>query len=291
MKKPNYMIKSTMLFLIFIGLCGVVMAALPGVPHQFYGTVTTDGNPVADGLMITAEIGGEEIAATVTLDGSYGLSPDIFYVQDPDNNRQGETITFYVSDKEAGSAVFTNGGSTELNLDASGLEAPAFCGDGTCNGGETCSTCPTDCGSCNTGGGSTGGGSPIFAKGGDDDSGDDDSTTTTTLPEDDTKTDGTEINFEAASCVPEWDCSDWLDCINGQQKRVCVDINKCGDNTDKPDEVQECITPEQAVEDEGLEDITGAAVFGVGKTTLTVSLIAAIIVAVAVMLLIYRKNK
>jgi len=34
----------------------------------------------------------------------------------------------------------------------------AYCGDGICNNAETCSTCPSDCGTCDTGG-STGGGS------------------------------------------------------------------------------------------------------------------------------------
>ncbi|NOQ56240.1 MAG: hypothetical protein GQ477_05555 [Nanohaloarchaea archaeon] len=32
-----------------------------------------------------------------------------------------------------------------------------YCGDGTCNNGETCSTCATDCGSCSSSGGSSGG--------------------------------------------------------------------------------------------------------------------------------------
>ena len=37
-------------------------------------------------------------------------------------------------------------------------EYHAYCGDGTCNGNETCSTCPQDCGSCGGGGGGGGGG-------------------------------------------------------------------------------------------------------------------------------------
>jgi len=41
-------------------------------------------------------------------------------------------------------------------------EAPApSCGNGSCSGGETCSTCPADCGECGGGGGGGGGGAPI----------------------------------------------------------------------------------------------------------------------------------
>lgn len=34
-------------------------------------------------------------------------------------------------------------------------QCPTWCGDGTCNGEESCSTCSTDCGSCGGGGGCT----------------------------------------------------------------------------------------------------------------------------------------
>src|SRR5690606_15796501 len=36
--------------------------------------------------------------------------------------------------------------------------ATPYCGDGSCNNGETCSTCPGDCGSCGGSGGGDGGG-------------------------------------------------------------------------------------------------------------------------------------
>jgi PGF-pre-PGF domain-containing protein len=50
------------------------------------------------------------------------------------------------------------GGGKEHNATFS-LTVAAVCGDGVCNGGETCSSCPTDCGACpppTTGGGVTG---------------------------------------------------------------------------------------------------------------------------------------
>lgn len=56
----------------------------------------------------------------------------------------------------------TGTGYDPLTLDDIATITPLpFCGDGTCNGNETCSTCSGDCGSCppaNTGGGGGGGG-------------------------------------------------------------------------------------------------------------------------------------
>ncbi len=40
------------------------------------------------------------------------------------------------------------------------------CGNGSCSGGETCSSCPTDCGACPSGGGGGGGGGVILPAGG-----------------------------------------------------------------------------------------------------------------------------
>jgi len=45
------------------------------------------------------------------------------------------------------------------NLTVTVTSAPAVCGDGSCNGDESCSTCSSDCGTCpSTGGGGGGGG-------------------------------------------------------------------------------------------------------------------------------------
>lgn len=35
-------------------------------------------------------------------------------------------------------------------------------------------------------------------------------------------------------CSENWDCSEWSICINGFEKRVCVDLNSCGTNINKP---------------------------------------------------------
>lgn len=68
--------------------------------------------------------------------------------------------------------------------------ASLFCGDGTCNNGEDCSTCPADCGNCGGGGGGGGGGAP-------------------------TNND-------------DWDCSDCGECIDGTQECTCYHTIRTG---------------------------------------------------------------
>ncbi|MBN2126939.1 MAG: hypothetical protein JW703_00940 [Candidatus Diapherotrites archaeon] len=66
-----------------------------------------------------------------------------------------KTITFIASDEEG----LTDEKTMDLTITT---ETPGVCGDGTCNAGEDCSSCPADCGSCGStpsGGGGSGGGS------------------------------------------------------------------------------------------------------------------------------------
>jgi uncharacterized membrane protein YgcG len=55
-----------------------------------------------------------------------------------------------------------NNGRCDVAIGEDFMTAPedcVICGDGVCNGGESCSSCSSDCGSCNSGGGSGGGSS------------------------------------------------------------------------------------------------------------------------------------
>ncbi|XOB42349.1 MAG: hypothetical protein ACKKMP_03250 [Candidatus Nealsonbacteria bacterium] len=101
---------------ISVLLTPIWVLAAPGIPHQFFGTVDFSNGPAPTGLEVTAKI-DEESAATATVsEGKYGYNP-IFYVPDPDNNRQGETINFFVNGIDTGETyVFKNGASTNLNL-------------------------------------------------------------------------------------------------------------------------------------------------------------------------------
>ena len=45
-----------------------------------------------------------------------------------------------------------------------------------------------------------------------------------------------------SSCTPNWNCTEWSECIDGEEIRSCVDFNLCGNDSTKPDEIQECET-------------------------------------------------
>ncbi len=125
----------------------------PGIPHQFYGEVVVNNTLVPDNNIIIAAIGGNYYS-TVTKDGFYGFSPNIFYVEDPDGNRLGKTISFYLGGRvingvfdfrgvPVGNVEFENNGFDQLDISTT-----TTCNDGYCIGDETCSSCPGDCGVC-----------------------------------------------------------------------------------------------------------------------------------------------
>lgn len=96
--------------------------AIPGVPNQFYGYVTINGKAAPDGSIVVAKIGGLEVARTTTKDGKYGYDP-IFYVDDPNNDRSGKLVKFYVNGVDTGEFwYFCNGCSTRLDLSAQAQE-------------------------------------------------------------------------------------------------------------------------------------------------------------------------
>jgi len=142
-------IKCFLFFSVVLAL-GFAVAA-PGIPHQFYGDVIVNGEAV-DGNIIVAKVGNEYYRG-ISGDGSYGVAPGIFYVEDPNGNRAGELINFYLGGRFVGEiyeggllvgdASFITNGLTRLDIDTT-----TFCGDGYCVGNETCSVCEIDCGIC-----------------------------------------------------------------------------------------------------------------------------------------------
>lgn len=139
-KKQNIL---TGLFTVFL-LCSIA-SATPSIPHQFYGSVYVNNQPVSDNTVLTASI-DEENYPTITRNSLYGKNPaPVFYVPDPDGDRKDKTITFLISGMTLDTYTFQNNGYTELNFNIT-----TECGDGYCIGGETCESCSQDCGECPT---------------------------------------------------------------------------------------------------------------------------------------------
>lgn len=220
-------------------LSGAVFAApnvpLPGMPHRFFGDVTSNGNSVPNGIAVTAKVDGVQVSGVTTLNSVYGgeHNSEIFYVQDPLQDRSGKTIEFFVSGIKVGEAAFASGASTQLDFEVPGL---TFCGDGTCSSSESCSSCVSDCGTCSSSSGSSG---SSGSGGGSKSSG---SSSGSYVP-------AAAKEEVIVECTPEWECSDWYECINGYQKRTCTDKNLCeGINeteTGKPEEGRQCAIPDE----------------------------------------------
>lgn len=184
-------------------------------PNLFYGTVKVNGIPAPDGVLISAQHQGKDVGGALTEDGEYFLTLAL------EPTEHGDTVELYIQGVKAGEGIFSTGTTIhEVNLSA---DIVNFCGDGICESGESCSSCSADCGACSppSGGGSPSGGG--FPTGGGDEEAEEETG------------DGT--------CVEDWICTDWNECFNSIQKRVCADVNRCGTEENKPVEIQDCLMP------------------------------------------------
>jgi len=109
-----------MRLLLLLALLPIAMA-VPGIPSDFYGTVTIDGAPAPAGTVVDAYIGAELFAQfTVTTAGSYGLMP--VTGDDPDTSGKeggvnGESVTFRVDNAIVSqTGTWAQGQSVEVNL-------------------------------------------------------------------------------------------------------------------------------------------------------------------------------
>ena len=48
------------------------------------------------------------------------------------------------------------------------------------------------------------------------------------------------ITFYNKKCTPDWECSEWHNCIKSVQARECIDTNECGSFEGRPDVVRSC---------------------------------------------------
>ena len=137
--------KSLLKVILFLGfafaLVPLITLAAPGIPHQFYGTVSySNGSAVLSGTVKAKKIDGVVVATGSITNGQYGYNPNLFFVTDPDGDRTGTTISFFVNDVETGAtAVFANGGYNNLNLSISGSSSTSNGSASTSGGGSTTS--------------------------------------------------------------------------------------------------------------------------------------------------------
>ncbi len=232
--------------------------AVPGLPNAFYGTVTWNGSPAPDGTTVTAKIDGVEVASTTTKDGKYGYNPTLV-INDPENDRTGSIINFFVNGVDTGqTGIFANGKVTPLNLVASGETTQPPSGGGPISPG----------------------GSGFVPSGG------------TTTPEGTPEEEGPEE--ETGACEERWVCDDWSECKEDKQTRVCEDVNKCGTDNDMPMMVQPC-TKEEQEKTETTEAGAGAGptgfFLGLSTTEWAIGGIIGIIVAVVIIFLIVRISR
>jgi len=108
-----------------------------------------------------------------------------------------------------------------------------YCGDGSCNADEDCTTCSVDCGECPVSPGGPGG-EGESGDGGEagDDIGGGGGAGGASL--------GNQL-YGGTGCIERWECTDWSACsIEGWKTRKCVDRNQCRTERNKPVEIVEC---------------------------------------------------
>ncbi len=105
-------------------------------------------------------------------------------------------------------SIDSYGGRDSFNVSAA-VEI-FYCGNGKCDGDESCNTCPEDCGQCasSPAGGTTGSGcgGGAFYK-----------------------------------CIPNWSCGNWSECRpSGHKRRTCIDLRQCNSSLIEKTQYKKC---------------------------------------------------
>ena len=191
------------IFLLFSLVVIPTSFGIPGIPHQFYGSVSINGKPASDGAIVSAKIDGVEVARTYVKNGKYGYNP-IFYIEDPENEMSGKEVKFFINGVFTGKTKFFCNGCVTLldlsiNVEKSSLEENKGGGPSSSSIGSTLATQPLE-------------------------------------EENRAKSEEEKENL----CEERWVCSEWSSCVEGIQKRSCEDVNECGTEVNKPLETQPC---------------------------------------------------
>lgn len=87
--------------------------ALPAMPEQFWGSVTVNGSPVAQGTVVAIKVGGTQVAQVTTdSQGRYGYGTPLMVSGAPN-----AAVEFYVNGtKAAQTTTFSSGKTNAFNL-------------------------------------------------------------------------------------------------------------------------------------------------------------------------------
>lgn len=140
-----------------------------------------------------------------------------------------------------------------------------FCGDGKCSSDyESCFSCSSDCGSCPSAGGSGGGGSSGGFV--------------------------TTIN-NAATCYENWVCTDWTDCVDESQTRICTDMKSCNSSIFKPISSKSCFIEQEEAKAPNIFRKVLKRISEYPKINIIIIVLCALIVFVASLLVFILLNK
>ena len=108
-----------------------------------------------------------------------------------------------------------------------------------------------------------------------------------------TTTEATETEEETESCQVRWLCEDWSECIDGQQTRVCEDVNSCGTEYGKPLMIQPC--GEEEAEVTGTTEASAAVpisgfFLGISTTEWIIGTVVGIVAAICIIYIFKRRK-
>jgi len=192
--------------------------------------------------------GTDSINETTTLDpGTYAYKVNATGNENYTDNSTG--ITYYLT-----VGALADGSSCSANNQCSGgycvhnicRSNSVYCGDAYCDAGESCWGCVGDCGVCPGGGGCASENQFCYS----------DATccsglycvdnkckTTRAAPIEEELPEEEVPEEEVLECIPNWQCTDWSECVEEIQTRTCTDSNNCGTTVNKPTESQSCEMP------------------------------------------------
>jgi hypothetical protein len=126
-----------------------------GATTTFSASVHNMGTTTAENVRVTFSVDGVAVSTQVLGNILVGASATATYAYTTSVSGTHALTASLAADHECSDA---NNIAPSVAFTVTGGTPSPFCGDGSCNGAETCSSCSADCGSCSGGSGGGGGG-------------------------------------------------------------------------------------------------------------------------------------